>query len=38
VIDITAIDDIGRWAVLRAGGLDRAEAEALLGPISSARR
>jgi L-threonylcarbamoyladenylate synthase len=38
VIDITAIDDTGGWSVLRQGGLDRAAAEALLGPISSGRR
>jgi L-threonylcarbamoyladenylate synthase len=35
VIDVSAIDEGGGWAVLRPGGLDAAEIERRLGAISS---
>jgi len=38
VIDVSAIDEDGSWFVLREGALPAADAERLLGPISSAPR
>jgi L-threonylcarbamoyladenylate synthase len=35
VIDATGLDDGGDWSILRRGGLDPAEAERLLAPLSS---